>query len=146
MSNEQRCTHLTRRGRPCRNPALPNSRPPACRRHARAANAAAKPSAGQFYEAYMTAEEIAALRQWGQTADLSQELALSRVALRRLMALFALQAADDDDKARQLSALIFTGVRTLAQLQAHQPAPASGFQTWLNDVLDILSAENKLDL
>lgn len=30
-----RCSHLTRRGRPCRNPAAPGSDPPACAMHRR---------------------------------------------------------------------------------------------------------------
>ncbi len=33
MSDQTRCQQLTRRGRPCRNPALPNSDPPRCARH-----------------------------------------------------------------------------------------------------------------
>ena len=33
MSNQPRCQQITRRGRPCRNPALPHSDPPRCARH-----------------------------------------------------------------------------------------------------------------
>jgi hypothetical protein len=33
MSHQICCEQLTRRGRPCRNPALPNSNPPRCARH-----------------------------------------------------------------------------------------------------------------
>ena len=33
MTNQRRCEQMTRRGRPCRNPALPNSDPPRCARH-----------------------------------------------------------------------------------------------------------------
>ncbi len=33
MSDQARCEQVTRRGRPCRNPALPNSDPPRCARH-----------------------------------------------------------------------------------------------------------------
>lgn len=33
MSDQTGCEQLTRRGRPCRNPALPNSDPPRCARH-----------------------------------------------------------------------------------------------------------------
>ena len=37
MSNKSRCTHLTNRGRPCRNPAAPGTDPPVCARHRAAA-------------------------------------------------------------------------------------------------------------
>ena len=33
MSNQIRCEQITRRGRPCRNPAQPGSDPPRCARH-----------------------------------------------------------------------------------------------------------------
>ena len=33
MPNQQSCSHLTQRGRPCRNPAVPGSDPPVCARH-----------------------------------------------------------------------------------------------------------------
>lgn len=33
MSNRPPCQQTTRRGRPCRNPALPNTDPPRCARH-----------------------------------------------------------------------------------------------------------------
>ena len=33
MSNQTRCQQITRRGLPCRNPALPHSDPPRCARH-----------------------------------------------------------------------------------------------------------------
>ena len=33
MSNQIRCEQITRRGRPCRNPAQPDSDPPRCARH-----------------------------------------------------------------------------------------------------------------
>lgn len=45
MSNQTRCEQLTRRGRPCRNPALPNSDPPRCVRHrAQSENVEAQPT------------------------------------------------------------------------------------------------------
>ena len=33
MSEKPRCSHPTTRGRPCRNPAVPGSEPPACGKH-----------------------------------------------------------------------------------------------------------------
>ena len=38
MSDKPRCSHLTARGRPCRNPAAPGTEPPACATHRRITN------------------------------------------------------------------------------------------------------------
>ena len=46
MAGQIRCEQITRRGRPCRNPALPNSNPPRCARH-RPKSAAGKAVATQ---------------------------------------------------------------------------------------------------
>ena len=44
MSNQTRCEQQTRRGRQCRNPALPTSDPPRCARHAQPDEAKAHPT------------------------------------------------------------------------------------------------------
>lgn len=56
MSDQTGCEQLTRRGRPCRNPALPNSDPPRCARH-RAAPATEEAAATQLHLLALPPEE-----------------------------------------------------------------------------------------
>jgi len=133
MSIALRCSQVTRRGRPCRNPALPGSNPPACRRHARLDLARASQARLGFYDAYLSADELEALDREGRTTGVESEVTLVRVMLRRLLARYD---ACDDDAARKLASLVFTGTRTLALLLRGRTNDESGFNEWLNRLLD----------
>ena len=210
------CTHLTRRGHPCRNPATPGSDPPACARHGRMTNdelrmtnearhaprqlalpwgdgekggkgEGEKGSVGlrpvapplttdplttaplttaplktdplntaplttaplntdplttdplttdplttpHFYFPHPTAADRSVLEA-GADADLRPELELSRVVLRRLMAL--LDTSGDDlppDELRRISALAFTGARTVALLAGKHATRLPEVDDWL---------------
>ena len=166
MSNRATCSYLTRRGRPCRNPAAPGTDPPACARHRRLAARTAddRPqttddvpaavgvratrvatsavgSARHFYFPHPTADELAALGEDGAAADLRPEVALVRVVLRRLLAL--LDEGDDlpPEELRRIAGLLFTGARTVAALLGHRAARPAEAQDWLNAALEEMAAK-----
>ncbi len=124
------CTGVTRRGTPCRNPALPRTQPPRCRHHAGCTNTGTA-----------TAPAVAEPR------NLTAELRLVRDVLSRLA-----DRLDDPtytllpDEMRSLATLIFSGVRTVAYLIARQDDTAADLQTWLDQALDTLSGELSTDL
>ena len=148
MSNKIRCSHTTRRGRPCRNPAVRGTEPPACARHR--GTAAPVPEATResrhFYFPNPMADELRALEA-GSEVDLRPEVALVRVVLRRLLAHLDGAAAElPPEELRRVSGLIFTGARTVAHLLAQPAARPDDMQNWLEGALAALSAENAIDL
>jgi len=151
MRNKTLCSFNTRRGAPCRNPARPGSDPPACRRHADRprsddAPTTAAPPTPPRHSPQLMAEELAALEGGGATDDLRAELALVRFVLRQL--LNALTATDDlsPEDLRRLSALTFTGARTVAHLLAQQAGRAGEAQAWLAGALEELGEKHGVSL
>lgn len=110
MSNKTPCSYLTRRGRPCRNPAAPGSDPPACPRHrdrpapqarqpalplyAPAAPLPARPRATHFYLPAPAADALRALEADAPAGDLQSEIDLVRTVLRQLLAYLNESAGD----------------------------------------------------
>ncbi len=172
MSNQKLCSHLTARGRPCRNRAALGTDPPACARHRQARLTAdgRQPTAAQsvadeqhasvddvpsavggqrstvdntrhFYFPHPTADERAALGDGGAAADLTPEVALVRVVLRRLLAL--LDAADDlpPEEMRRVAGLVFTGAHTVAALLGHRAVRPAEAQDWLNAALEEMAVK-----
>lgn len=116
MSTKASCTCLTRRGRPCRNPAAAGTNPPACARHRPRHGAEVEPGISQpslpglalsgdrpldtddwhldkaslpadnFYFPRPTAADLPVLAATGPDAGLRPEVDLVRVVLRRLVA------------------------------------------------------------
>lgn len=141
MSNKIPCSHHTRRGRPCRSSAAAGTDPPACARHRN------RSAARHFYFPNPTADELRAIEAGGGEADLSPEVALVRVVLRRLLAYLDEAAAElPPDELRRISGLVFTGARTVAQLLAHRAARPEELQNWLVGALAEMSADLPIDL
>lgn len=164
MSERTRCSRTTQRGTPCRNPAVPGSDPPVCRRHINRSSAAktaggtpasppdhepfgpARPGFDptHLYLPHLTAGEIEALTD-GRAGDLRPELTLVRAVLRRLLAAFDSPASETPDELRRLAALVFSGARTVAHLLA-QSGDDANTDAWLDSALDALSGDYALDL
>ena len=175
MPNHPRCQQVTRRGRPCRNPALPNSDPPRCARHhsqpddavqrplpglvpdpgdqpppkpVRAANRHVPdtPEAHQPRLPGYWAWELAELELDGLSADLRQEVQQVRVVILRLLRLWDNPAQPlAPEEARRLATLLFSGARTVAHLLNRQTKEGDG-QDWLAQVLDELGGKYGVNL
>jgi hypothetical protein len=92
--------------------------------------------ADHFYFPAPTADELRALEAGELEPDLSPEVALVRVVLRRLLAY--LDAADGElppEELRRISSLVFTGARTVAHLLGQKSARPEEAQEWLAAVL-----------
>ncbi len=150
MSNRKPCSHLTARGRPCRNPAALGTDPPACARHRLGKGVTSEEAlvtcnsslvTRHFYFPHPTADELAALSDDGAAAGLMPEVALVRVVLRQLLAL--LDTADDlpPEELRRISGLLFTGARTVAALLGHRAARPAEAQDWLNAALEEMAGK-----
>lgn len=167
MTNRPPCQQVTRRGRPCRNPALPDSDLPRCARHrhwpdaarqlalpglppappappaARPAPAAQRPvpdapDAHQLRLPGYWAWELAELQLDGLSPNLNQELQQVRVAILRLLWLWDNPAQPlAPEEARRLATLVFSGARTVAYLLGQQTKEGDG-QDWLAAALDEL--------
>ena len=151
MSNHIRCQALTRRGRPCRNTALPHSDPPRCARHAgRAASggpvAAGEPLATQPRLPHMSDEELDALED-DAVPSVERELHVVRQVLQRLVKLMDdPEQPPTPEEARRLAAVVFSGTRTVAYLLNQRAAAGDGAQEWLKRTLDALAVDYDLDL
>ena len=148
MPNQQSCSHLTQRGRPCRNSAVPGSDPPVCVRHRdRPAPQATQPALPIFpaavappqparpahlYLPTPTADALRALEADAPAGDLQPEIDLVRVVLRRLLAYLNESAGDmPPDELRRVSGLLFTGARTVALLLGKRPARSTDLADWM---------------
>ncbi|MBP6786283.1 MAG: hypothetical protein KA170_01740 [Candidatus Promineofilum sp.] len=159
MSNKQSCSHLTRRGRPCRNPAVAGSDPPACAGHlGRPAPQASQPAlplfpatvpapprtrpGGHFYLPGPTADALRALEADTPAGDLQPEIDLVRVVLRELLA-YLHETGEDlpPDELRRVSGLLFTGARTVALLLGKRPARSSDMDEWMIAALKEMSEQ-----
>lgn len=167
MSGKVRCEQTTRRGRPCRNPALPDSEPPRCARHRGQPDAAEQrhlpgllpdlddqpairsvpvakrpaPEAPDAHQPHLPgywAWELAELELDGLSPDLRQEVQMVRVVILRLLRLWDNPAQPlAPEEARRLATLIFSGARTVAHLLA-RPVKETDGQDWLATALDEL--------
>lgn len=175
MSNRARCQQVTRRGRPCRNSALPDSDPPRCACHRGRADAAVQlplpglrpdpcdqpapqpapavqhpaPDAPEAHQPHLPgywAWELAELELDGLSPDLRQEVQMVRVVILRLLRLWDNPAQPlPPEEARRLATLIFSGARTVAHLLARQTKEADG-QDWLATALDELGEKYGIKL
>ncbi|MBP9502053.1 MAG: hypothetical protein KBF17_07840 [Candidatus Promineofilum sp.] len=137
------CSHRTRRGRPCRNPAAPGTRPPACRRHRGRPN----PAQGHFYFYNPTADESQALQTGFPGPDLQPEIDLVRIVLRRLMGVLDDPTAElSVEETRRLAGVVFSGARTVALLIDRHTARAGEMRQWLAEALVVLGDERGIEL
>jgi hypothetical protein len=126
------CSATTAAGTPCKNHAVKGSQ--LCKAHGGStldiANGAPPGNTNAlkhgFYRPTIREDEYADLLTYAEQFDLADELAITRVRLRRLMTYIdAHEDKLDPDQYGRLTALIYTAVRTIAditlKLDGHQP-------------------------
>jgi hypothetical protein len=121
-----RCTHLTKAGSPCKAWAVRGSDPPACSSHQSARSA--DPG---FYSRTLTDEELADLVRHAAELTLEEEIACTRIAVRRTLE-FLSEGRGGLSEANFMRAagLVFQGARTIARLMRDQQALLGGSHTW----------------
>jgi hypothetical protein len=144
--NKVRCASKTESGEACRAWAIHGSSPPICSTHARLTGGGA-PKGNQnalkhgFYARSLSDQESADLVGLMASGELDDELAMTRVLIRRVW-----DRINDPKQQKELSLedfktlaqLHFLGVRTVAGL-LKAGGPATTFQDVLGAVLDDLS-------
>ncbi len=141
-----RCTHLTKAGRPCKAWAVRGSNPPACISHL--SSASAEPG---FYSRTLTDEELADLVRHAAELTLDEEIACTRIAVRRTLEFLSEgRGALSEAVFLRAAGLVFQGARTIARLLRDQQALLGGSTDQMKAVfdtaLDALSAEWGVEL
>lgn len=141
----KRCTATTAAGNPCKKWSLLTST--VCAAHAgklgaRPGNSNAVKHA--FYRPSLTADEIAALITHAENTSLDDELAITRVMLRRLMHHLK-QPGIPPEELAAIAPLIFTGSRTVAKLLREISETGKTSDTW-SEILDQMSADLGIQL
>jgi hypothetical protein len=96
--------------------------------------------ADHFYFPEPTADELRALAAGELEPDLTPEVALVRVVLRRLLAYLDSAAGElPPEELRRISSLVFSGARTVAHLLGQKSARPEEAQEWLAGVIDEMS-------
>ncbi len=155
MSYAIKCTAHTKKGSPCKAPAIRQSTPPLCSAHSRTNQGAGAPTANNnaakhgFYSKTFTNEELADLVKFAQDDGLTEEIALSRVMLRRLMNYLNNDTLSSEEIAA-IAPLAFTGTRTVAKLlrdaRALSGKSADGLLNAIGAALDELGTEWGVEL
>ncbi len=161
MQMTRKCTATTRTGRPCKAWAQRGSEPALCRAHAdRPAGQEKDPflinpkkeepqsEAELFYNRRFSSEELKALVGLALDRSLNGEVAITRVAIRRI--LNQLEEELGPEETAHLATLLFNGARTIAQLLRAQRAlsgeAAEGISGAMAQALDELSTMKGIDL
>ena len=125
-NNKKPCTGLTRAGEPCKAWALHDSNPPLCAIHAKRTVGGAKPGNDNrkkhgFYGTIYTLEEAADLVAHALDDSVEDELAITRVAVRRLIEYITQKK--DELKPKEMADLmktLFSGTSTIGRLMRQQ--------------------------
>ncbi len=164
-----KCTTTTKNGRPCNAWAIRNSSPALCASHSHVTGGGA-PVANQnatrhgFYSAVLTEQEAADLLAHAQNDTIEDELALTRVMLRRLLEYLQKEIPEVDETAvtelispramryfeesarlEAIAPLVYRGTRTVAYL-LRQTKPGGGFKEMMDNILDELADELQTQL
>lgn len=145
-SRKKSCTYRTRKGEACRNPAIPGTNPPACWHHHQQSREFTKKKI-DYYANGLSDEEHEIWLELAANPSLTEELALARVVLGRLMSRLndpAYILLPED--LRRLAGLIFTGARTVAQLITQESGHGLDIQPWLVEALSEFSGEHEIEL
>lgn len=154
-----RCSERNANGQPCRAWAIRESNPPLCSTHAKRNAGAGAPRGNNnrqkhgFYGRVYTLEEIADLVAYAADGSVVDELAATRVAIRRVLEKLTDKGPDEEleleDYAR-LAALVFTGANTVARLLKAQRVlsgeAADSLAGAMGTVLSELGQELGIDL
>jgi len=155
------CTATTRAGRPCKAWAQRNSEPPLCRVHRDRPTGVEKepplPNSKQeephsetetFYGRRFSSDELRAQVGLALDRSLSGEVAITRVAIRRILT--QLEEELGPEEYARLASLLFNGARTIAQLLRAQRAlsgeAAEGISGAMAQALDELATMKGVDL
>ena len=147
------CSFTTKEGRPCRAWAVRGSEPPACYSHLRTNGGndggeqahtdymrsnwgEETPEAG-FYRHTLSDEELADLVIYAAELSLDDEIACTRIAVRRTLE-FLNERSGSLSEAEYLraAALVFQGARTIARLLREQQALTGGEDSRLQAIFD----------
>lgn len=151
---KRKCSAKTNAGRACRAWAVRDSEPPLCPAHAGLTNGLnfvekQRPEAG-FYGRELTTQELTDLVIYADDVTLSDEIAASRVMVRRLLSVLQ---DEDELSVRELTRLastVFNGSRVVARLLRDERAlsgeAADGIAGAIGMALDELATEWGLDL
>ncbi|HSM57443.1 MAG TPA: hypothetical protein VK879_14930 [Candidatus Sulfomarinibacteraceae bacterium] len=151
---KRKCTARTNAGRPCRAWAVRGSEPPRCPAHAGltgGASSSRRSDAGSgFYGRQLTTQEISDLVASTGDSSLVDEIAVSRVVLRRLLSVLQ---DEDELSVRELTrvaSMVFNGSRVVAHLLRDERAlsgeAADGIAGAIGHALDELATEWGLEL
>ncbi|HET6444437.1 MAG TPA: hypothetical protein VFI27_07630 [candidate division Zixibacteria bacterium] len=152
MNSTRRCSGRRADGKPCRGYALRSSDPPLCYAHARIAQSqneeeSSSPGAG-FYSRCYTLEEIADMVALALDDSLEDELAATRIAVRRVMQ--QLHEELSVDEYAHMAGIIFRGTNTVARLlrinKALSKENDSEIATGIGEALDLIGPEYDLEL
>ncbi len=152
MSSKRRCSGRRADGRPCRGWALRESDPPLCYAHSRDGSASDDdntiPAKQDFYSRYYTLEEIADMVGMAMDNTLDDELAATRIAVRRVMQ--QLKKELTADEYAHMASLIFRGTNTVARLlrikRSLSKEMESDFEAGIGEALNSVGDEVGLDL
>lgn len=152
MSSARRCSGRRADGKPCRGWALRGSDPPLCYFHAqkqsRHEEVDAAPASKSFYSPAYTLAEIADLVGLAMDGSLDDELAATRIAVRRVME--QLQEELTPDEYAHMANLIFRGTNTVARLLRIKKSLSKELDEELavgiGEALDIISGEKGIEL
>jgi hypothetical protein len=146
---------LTKAGTPCRAWAIKGSEPPLCASHARLAREGA-PGGNQesrrpaFYSPTLSEGELADLVAYADDMTLDDEIACTRVLVRRLMAIIEADGDLSASEQARLAGLALQGTRTVARLLRDKRAlsgdAAEGLAGAIGQALDELSVEWGVEL
>jgi len=151
---KRKCTATTNSGRPCQAWAVHGTEPPRCPAHAglTVGPETARRSRGDisFYNRQLTPEELNDLIAFSGDPTLADEIAVSRVVLRRLLAVLQ----DEDDlsvrELTRIASMVFNGSRAVATLLRDERAlsgeAADGIAGAIGHALDELATEWGLEL
>ena len=152
MNSTRRCSGQRADGRPCRGWALRESDPPLCYVHTKygtgEAEEESKSAKQSFYSPTYTLEEIADMVGLAMDDTLDDELAATRVAVRRVMQ--QLQEELSADEYAHMAGIIFRGTNTVARLlrinKALSKEMDAQFAAGIGEALDYLGGDFGLDL
>lgn len=161
------CSFTTKAGRPCRAWAVHGSEPPACSAHLRSHSGASTleqaysaylrsrpgesaPEPG-FYDHTLSDEELADLVIYAAELSLDDEIACTRIAVRRTLEFLNQRPGSlSESEFLRAAGLVFQGVRTIARLLREQQALTGGsddrLQAIFDAALDGLSEEWGIEL
>jgi hypothetical protein len=152
MSSGRRCSGRRADGKACKGWALRDSHPPLCYAHSRDRGEQEDQDSKQvdlgFYGRCYTLEEVADMVGLAMDDTLDDELAATRIAVRRVMQ--QLKKELTADEYAHMASLIFRGTNTVARLLRIKRSLAkemdSDFETGIGEALDGVGEDLGLDL